>query len=271
LSLCYPGARGATQSELKKLLSYESYSDQDILDLNESFHTSMNALASENVALEMANKIYPKKGYELNQQYIEVVRKNFKSDIEPVNYDNASEAAGIINSWVAQKTQNKIKDLISPDAIDGLTRIILVNAIYFKGNWVNKFDANSTIQEDFHSESGSKVKVDMMRVMKKQLKYLANPANLEACVLELPYIDHNVSMTIILPNENTSLSKIENDLDSSKIKEILETHRSAKVNVYLPKFKLEYKKEVNLTQHVFYLLVFSLIFKINKKLIKDFK
>jgi serpin B len=214
--------------------------------LNESFHTSMNALASENVALEMANKIYPKKGYELNQQYIEVVRKNFKSDIEPVNYDNASEAAGIINSWVAQKTQNKIKDLISPDAIDGLTRIILVNAIYFKGTWVNKFDEHNTSPHDFHLTNSAKVKVDMMKVHKKHLKYLANPANLEACVVELPYIDHNVSMTIILPNANSSLSKIEKDFDSAKIKEILEARTFGKVNVYLPKFKLEYKREVYL-------------------------
>jgi serpin B len=120
-----------------------------------------------------------------------------------------------------------------------------VNAVYFKGDWANTFDKSSTKQEDFHLTNGSKVKVNMMKLKDKKLKCLVNPADLKATVVELPYVGKNLSMTIILPNEDTTLSMVEKDLDASKLKKILESNEKDSINVYLPKFKIEFKNEVN--------------------------
>jgi serpin B len=245
LSLCYPGARGETKSELKNLLAYTNLTDQAILGMHENFHTGLMSLVGGKVTLDLANKIFPQKGWDLNKDYINAVKKYFKSEVEIVDFGNAFEAAGIINKWVKQKTHDKIKDLIPANSLSDLTKMILVNAIYFKGEWQIQFNKQKTSQEDFHLTNGSTIKVDMMKLSKKILKYLANPVDLEASVLELPYAGANFSMTIILPNANVSLSKIENDLTWTKIKKILESNKdTAKVNVYLPKFKFEFKKEV---------------------------
>jgi serpin B len=252
MSLCYPGARGETQSELKSLLCLDLLSNDEIYEQAEKLHSNLNELATEDIALEMANKIFVKQDYELKKEYTDILNNYFKTDIQPLDYNSPSNAAKTINSWVSQKTNNKIENLINPAIIDAHTRIILVNAIYFKGTWENQFDKVNTSKQPFTLESGNKVDVDMMKLNGKKFRYLENPAGLNACVCELPYTDHNVSMTIILPNGNGSLSDLEQNLDNNKISEILTTAtRSVQVNLSLPKFKLDFKSEVRFQKCVY--------------------
>ena len=102
------------------------------------------------------------------------VKNHFHGEVEQVDFSDASASSKKINDWVLVKTNNKIKDLIPASSINNLTRLILVNAIYFKGNWMQKFDVIDTSKEDFNCADGSKVKVEMMKLRGKKFKILDN-------------------------------------------------------------------------------------------------
>ena len=131
------------------------------------------------------------------------------------------------------------------NALSPATRLVLVNAIYFKGNWLQKFNKESTIKDDFTLADGSKQKVDMMRLVNKKWK-AQNLEELNAQVCEFPYAGEKVSMTIILPHVGVKLEDVESKLNGGLIKEIFNKGYKQEINVFIPKFKLEYSQEVNL-------------------------
>lgn len=246
--MCYAGAKSETSAQLKKLLNLENLSDDDIMRLNQEILTSLNSSMGNEVTLNTANKIYPKTGFNVKKEFIDKVTKNFKSEVEQVDYSDPQKSSKTINDWVSQKTNSKIQNLVPASAINNLTRLILVNAIYFKGSWLNKFDKEQTTKEDFTLADGSKQKVDMMKLFGKKWKILNNVMDIKGMVCEFPYAGNNVSMSIILPFVGVKLEEIEAVLDAAKIKEILEVPiAKEKVNAYVPKFKLEYESELSET------------------------
>ena len=148
--MCYTGAKSETANQLKELLNLTNMSNDDILKLNNELVTCINTRLGKDVVLSTANKIYPNKGFELQKDFVETITKHFQGEVEQVDYSNPAESSKTINDWVLAKTNNKIKDLIPPMSIDSLLRLIVVNAVYFKGTWANKFQPSLTIQEDFH-------------------------------------------------------------------------------------------------------------------------
>lgn len=198
------------------------------------------------VELNVANRIYPKTGFTLNKDYTSLLTQYYKSDIQALDFSNKTQSVKIINEWVEAQTKNKIKNLLTLDAINDATKLILVNAIYFKGSWAKQFQKESTYPDEFQLSNGSKAKVDMMVLNGNQFKYSVNPVpNLDAAVCELPYIGGKLSMTVILPNQDVDISSIESKLDSNILKEIFAANQClVKVNVLLPKFKLEQSFEV---------------------------
>lgn len=247
--MCLVGAKNNTHSELKSLLSYgKNLDDDNMMRLNVALLNELKAASGAEVSLSIANKIFPKQDYEIRKEFIKMNQEFFKSDVECLNYNDAKNSAKTINTWVANETKDKVKDLIDPNVIDEYTRLILVNAIYFKGNWLNKFDTQVTNEDDFHLENGSTVKVNMMR-MSKKFKFLANPNGIEACACELPYAGNKIAMTIILPNRGVSLASIENKLEPINIRAFIQqVPLRSKVNLGLPRFKLEQKLEVALNK-----------------------
>ncbi|RNA44444.1 serpin peptidase clade B (ovalbumin) member 6, partial [Brachionus plicatilis] len=127
LVMCYAGAKCETASQLKDLLSLTNLDDEKILSLNQELISSVNNLSGD-VVIKTANKLYPKQSYEILSKYLSLVQKNFHADVESINYDNAEESANTINGWVSEQTNDKIRNLIDPNSINGLTRLILVNA-----------------------------------------------------------------------------------------------------------------------------------------------
>merc|ERR1712130_1029779 len=139
---------------------------------------------------------------------------------------------------VEQITQSKIKDLIKPDMLNSLTRLVLVNAIYFKGDWASKFDVKKTTEEDFHLEDGSTKKVPMMRQTKKF--EFAILEELSASMLELPYKGGRLSLQLVLPRKGNSLATLEQKLRTADLQQLFDSQRNEeKVAVTLPRFKLE--------------------------------
>ena len=243
--MCYTGAKSETANQLKELLNLTNMSNDDILKLNNELVTCINTRLGKDVVLSTANKIYPNKGFELQKDFVETITKHFHGEVEQVDYSNPAESSKTINDWVLAKTNNKIKDLIPASSINNFMRLILVNAIYFKGSWVEKFYPVNTSKEDFTCADGSKVKVDMMKLRGKKFKILDNVLDISGLVCQFPYGGNNVAMTIILPNENVKLEVVEKELSATKIKDLLEAEiDKKKTNVYIPKFKLEFDIEV---------------------------
>lgn len=246
LSMCYAGARNETAQQLKDLLHISKLSDAEILDLNSKYISNIQHNLGGDVTITTANKIYPNVGFDVKKDFLELVTKHFHSGVHQVDYSKPAESADTINQWVAEQTRDKIKNLISPDSLNSLTRLVLVNAIYFKGNWLSKFDKENTQKREFRSIDGSKKEIDMMHLFGKKFSFMWHPEGIEASACTLPYVGEKIAMTIILPDEGKTLDQIEASLTPDVLNFIISCNNpEEKVNLVLPKFKLEHKTELS--------------------------
>lgn len=247
LSMCFAGAMNETADQLKQLLEMSSYSDSEILRLNNGYMTELNEIdQNNNVEINMANKIYSNVGIAVDDKYAKKIGSYFDAEIQTLDFSDAFDSAQTINEWISDQTNNKINDLIAPDAIDHSTRMILANAVYFKGLWMYEFDSDQTINKDFNLADGTKKPVSMMRVSEVKLKFIKKPFNLGVNVCELPYDGEKFAMTILLPTQvDTNLDTFIAKLTPCMLNDILRRNGTkVKVNLELPKFKIDFKREL---------------------------
>ncbi len=238
LAMTYAGARGGTQEQMGRALRFS-------LDQPE-LHPAFAALAGElervqtegNVELNIANSLWPQEDYDFLQEYLDLVEKHYGAPIIPVDYRRAEAAAEAINAWVEDETGGLIKDLIGPDALDQLTRLVLANAIYFKGDWATPFEEDRTEDAPFHFGEDKTVDVPMMH-QKNHLPY-AEADGVQ--ILELPYKGGDVSMLVFLPEEKGDLGRVEEMLtaEPGRLREWTQELRRREVEVYFPKFTMEW-------------------------------
>lgn len=193
--------------------------------------------------LSIANQIYVKTGFELNKNFQEVAVKKFHSGVASLDFARNVESAKAINQFVEEKTKEKIKDLIKPNMLNALTRVVLVNAIYFKGNWEHQFKAENTREGDFYINETEKVSVDFMHNKKKYNYGVLD--DLDATVLEMKYANSNFSFVIVLPNSRSGLSALESKLKNTDLTNIFEQMYTQEVEVTIPKFKVEFEISLN--------------------------
>ncbi|XP_044267033.1 serine protease inhibitor 3/4-like isoform X5 [Tribolium madens] len=233
LSMAFQGALGSTAERFASTLQVP-----EAKTAAEGYSEVMKRLNSvENVTLLMANKVFLMAGCKLLSGFETAVTKNFQSEVQLVDFAKTEAAAKTINDWVEVKTNEKIKDLIKKEDLDDLTRLVLVNAIYFKGNWKNKFNKEDTKTEPFYLNDVDTVDVQMMHT-KKKFNYKVDQA-LDAQILEMPYINEDLSMIIILPNQKNGIAELEKKLENYNLSEITQNMWNTEVNVALPKFKIE--------------------------------
>ena len=245
MSMCYAGAKNNTEAQLKQLLGYSSLQNEHIHNGNAELTDSIKRLG-DSVAINVANKIFPKHGFNVKQSFVDLLRKFYNSDVQTVNYDNPRESAKIINDWVEAQTNSKIKNLVSENVINDLTRLILVNAIYFKGNWLHKFDAAQTYKEQFRLNDGTTKTVDMMKLLNKKFKLHLSTPGLGAAICEFPYAGEKISMTIVLPHDN-NIDQVQKQLTPQVLNNFFNGQNfKGKVHLYIPKFKFEESIEVSL-------------------------
>ncbi|XP_032510918.2 serine protease inhibitor 3/4-like isoform X1 [Danaus plexippus] len=235
LALLTLGSEDPAHSELLTSLGI-SADDQ----IRSSFKSlSQNLLSIKGVTLNVANKVYIKEGdYDLNEDLKKDAVSVFNAAFEKVDFRQNAAAANLINKWVENQTNNKIKDLISADSLNDDTRLVLVNAIYFKGTWKKQFDPANTMDQPFFITSSETVDIPMM--YKEDNYYYGESRSLNAQLLRLDYVGKEASMLIVLPNEveglNGVLSKLAEGHDL--LKELDDMH-NIKVQVTIPKFKIE--------------------------------
>ncbi|RXN26575.1 leukocyte elastase inhibitor-like protein [Labeo rohita] len=242
LSMVYLGARGETANEIAKVLSFSS-----VCDVHSHFETLTSTINSPSASyiLKLANRLYGEKTFSFLSEYLDSSLKLYHAELQAVDFTGASEESRqLINKWVEEQTENKIKDLLKPGVIDGLTRLVLVNAIYFKGNWKHMFEEKGTKEMAFKINQNETRPVQMM-YQEESFPFRSIPEdNLK--VLELPYKNEQLSMLILLPNESQDgsdpLLKLESALTLDKLLDWTRKEQMATwmdIRVHLPKFKLE--------------------------------
>uniref|UniRef100_A0A8C6SWZ1 Serpin B6 n=1 Tax=Neogobius melanostomus TaxID=47308 RepID=A0A8C6SWZ1_9GOBI len=195
-------------------------------------------------ALSIANRLYGEQTFTFNRDFLSETKKHYDAQLETVDFASNAEASRIqINNWVKEKTQDKIIDLLASDAVGSSTRLVLVNAIYFKGKWAAQFEEESTFDTEFRLNKTDKKPVKMMR---QKIKFPFSFLEEVNCkVLELPYKGEDLSMIIFLPidieDDTTGLEKLEKELTYDKFKEWTGKDRmlQVEVEVSLPRFKME--------------------------------
>ena len=191
---------------------------------------------SEPLKLSFANSLWPQQDYKLSEDYLALTKKYYGDSITPVDYQRASEEARKqINKWVSDKTENKINDIIQPGTFDNLTRLVLVNAVCFKGAWEHPFKKTLTKDAPFHLSSSESVKVPMM-TQEKYFNYVDTGDGLQ--ILELPYVGSDLSMLVLLPKEIDGLEQLESRLSFESLKNRRRSLKNSEVIVFLPKFRM---------------------------------
>lgn len=239
VSLAMMGAKGKTAEEMATVMKFKPDSHESVAN---NFQTLMSTI-KESKVMKIANKIYVQENYPVKAEFNEIATKKFGSEAQNLNFGQSVESAKVINGWVEDKTNNKIKDLIDASALTVDTRMVLVNAIYFKGFWEKKFKTEQTLPGPFWTSETESVQVDMMHT-KARFNYGVFD-NLDATAIEMGFNDTDITMLIILPNKKEGLSDLESKLHTIDLSAMTSVMYSQEVIVTLPKFKIEYEISLN--------------------------
>ncbi|KAL2085423.1 hypothetical protein ACEWY4_018743 [Coilia grayii] len=242
LAMVCLGAKGNTSTQMHESLSLHKAEGDFHLGFNKLFAELNKAGAP--YALSLANRLYGEQSYQFVEKFLADTKEHYLAELEAVDFRTNAEAARLnINKWVEAKTQEKIKDLLAEGVVDDKTRLVLVNAIYFKGNWEKQFDSARTSEVPFRLNKNESKPVQMMH-QKAKFPFTYIP-DVNCQILELPYVGKDLSMLIMLPNEmednSTGLEKLEQALTYDNFVEWTKPDMmdTVEVVVGLPRFKLE--------------------------------
>ena len=240
--MTYAGARGDTEQQMGKVL----HLGNEQKTLHAAFGALQRGLAKageqKGIQLSIANALWAQKDHPFLPAFLQTAKGDYQASVAQADFKAAAEPArGEINHWVAQKTRNRIQDILPDGSVNHLTRLVLANAIYFKGTWARRFDKSATSTAPFDLAPGRKVEVPMMR-QKGDVRYTEN-ADFQA--VELPYIGGGLSMVILLPNQADGCGQLERRLTPALLASTLKQMREQEVEIFLPRFKLESSFKLN--------------------------
>lgn len=239
LAMTYAGARGETGSQMAQTLHFAS---QDQL------HPALNALDlqlkekpvnldkdQEPLQLNIANAVWVEQTFAFLPEFLDTLARNYGAGVRLADFINQPNQERItINNWVSDQTEDKINDLLPEDSVGPDTHMVLVNAIYFKADWLDQFDANDTYDVPFNLLDGSQVDVPMMG----QGMYIPYASGDGYQAVELPYAGSTAAMNIIVPDSGR-FEEIESALTYDMLEDIFEEINQTSVMLRFPKFKFE--------------------------------
>jgi serpin B len=242
LAMTYAGARGQTADEMATALHFALPPERlhaGFADLSRELN---NQGKPRKAKLQVANRLWGQKDYGFLPGFLKLTEDNYGADLKEVDFaGNTEQARQTINTWVEEKTQQKIKELLKPGILNVDTRLVLTNAIYFKASWQRRFDPKATVDGPFFVTADKQVTA---KLMKGQIR--TNFRNFgDVAVLELPYQDHELSMFFLLPRQKDGLAALEKNLTAAKLQEWTGKLSDHIVQVTLPKFKVTAEFELN--------------------------
>lgn len=236
MSMVAAGAAGNTERQMLQSLALPADRTARHAALA-ALRARMDAVGAKgDVTLDVANRVWTQKSYPLLPAFVKDVESVFGAGFAAADFaGQAEQERRIINGWVEEKTRDRIKDLLPPGILTPLTRMVLVNAVYFYGTWQTPFSKDRTEAAPFHAAPGRDLDVDLMQAHLEHLGYHEEPG-LQVC--ELPYKGREVSMVVLLPAAGR-LGALEARLARGDLDAITDRLRPRTVNVGLPRFKIE--------------------------------
>ncbi|MBD3369429.1 serpin family protein [Candidatus Fermentibacteria bacterium] len=237
LAMAYAGAREETEEQMAEVLHFTLPQDR----LHPAFGLLGEQLSTAELApsetgdpliLNIANGLWVDSNFPLLQGYVGLVREHYDAEVRNMDFVGDPDGSRrIINEWASRKTRRRIQNLIPGGVIDVDTRVVLTNAIYFKGSWQHPFPEEQTEPDDFHLPDGSEVEVPMMHLT-ESLPYTETAG---CAAVELPYVGGNHSMIMLLPDG--SPADFEKSLDTDTLRRIVERLNSYRVTLTMPRFE----------------------------------
>ncbi|MEM7761127.1 MAG: serpin family protein [Cyanobacteria bacterium P01_A01_bin.40] len=238
LAIVRNGTAGETLAEIDRVLSLDSIDAQNIDPSYTQLIEALTAFDSNDVKIAIANSLWVNQNIALKEEYLNNAREFYQAKVSNLDFANAA-VKNTINQWVADNTNKKITQIV--DAVAPEDAMYLVNAIYFKGSWSQKFAAAATSQKPFYPTPESSKQVAMMS-QTGDYRYYENE---QFQAVRLPYGEGELGMYIFLPQTRSSLEQFQQQLNLDNWQEWLGQMRSQPGNISLPKFKLEYDIELN--------------------------
>ena len=242
-AMAFAGARGSTASEMAATFHFALPPDR----LHPAMAALLSGLNSEHPGyqLRVADALWAEKDFRFLDDFLKLTASDYGAGFNRVDFKAAPEAVrGTINQWVEQKTEEKIKDLLPAGSINAATRLVLTNAIYFKGDWQSPFKKATTADEDFHLSAAQTVKTSLMHLTAR-FNYF-NGGTFQA--LDIPYKSGELSMVVLLPNDVEGLAALEKSLTADALKQWAGQLRGgSRVILTLPKFKMTQSFQLNKT------------------------
>ncbi|XP_072808319.1 serpin B13 isoform X2 [Vicugna pacos] len=247
------GTRGATAAQLEKVLFLEKDTESSRIktegkesekteEIHHQFQRFLNEISklTDDYELKVVNRLFGEKTYLFLQKYLDYVEKYYHASLEPVDFLNAAdESRKKINSWVESQTHEKIKDLFANGSLSSSTKLVVVNVVYFKGQWDREFAKEDTQEEEFWLNKSTSKSVLMM-TQHQSFSFMILE-DLQAKILGIPYKNNDLSMFVLLPDDIDGLEKIIDKITPSELIEWTSPgHMEERtVNLHLPRFEVE--------------------------------
>lgn len=239
LGMTLLGAKNETAKQLQRSLSFtQELGDPRVQALAVAMksHTEKKELE-----FQLANGVWIEKQGTFLESFLNGVKEGFSARLMQADFINAAQAARLeINSWVANVTKGKILDLLAPDLVTTLTRLILVNAVYFKADWATPFNETASAKADFWEVESDKRTVTLM--WKREMMQYSENSTMH--LVKMLYRGGTTSMVVVLPKKRGTLEDVEKHLTESAFAELQSSSRHEDVELYLPKFKVDQKQSL---------------------------
>lgn len=231
--IAYEGAGDNTASEIQQVFGFES----DNKKRREMISDTLSRLNHKDdwYNLQVANALWIKDGYEIKQNYIDVATTHYSSTVENVDFVT-NNGIDKINNWVKEKTNDKIEKILESGSTDELTRMVITNAVYFKGKWSSQFSPEKTTDKPFWTGKNNSVIIPMMREPADVYNYLETD---KIQALELNYLGGNISMVVLLPKDRDGIESLEQLMNKNKFDSIKNSMTKQPLTVEMPKFEFE--------------------------------
>nr|XP_028584321.1 serpin I2 [Podarcis muralis] len=238
LGAIHLGAKGKARDEIRQLLNLQGN------DAGEAFKPlqTLFSVPSEGKAFtfNLANALYLQEGFMVKEQYLHSNKEFFQTAVKLVNFQDTKASAEAISTWVENKTDGKIRNLVASGDLGPLTRLLLVNALFFKGDWKQTFKAEDTSWMPFTKSDGSVTEIPMMHLQLKAKLGHFSDHNVSYQVLELPYKGEEFSFVLILPAEDVPIEEVEKLITAQLMKSwFAEMEEDEDIEISLPRFKIE--------------------------------
>lgn len=239
LAMTWAGAEGRTAEQMAEVLRFDMSEES----VHQQFEDIQGKLASDYrqqyiegtgdpLTLEVANALWAQEDFSLLPDYVDLVRARYAAEARNLDFaGDPEDSRQTINAWVEEKTRDRILNLLPRGSIDALTRLVITNAVYFKGSWRDPFDESATSDGPFTTAEGSEVTVPMMHQTEEYPYFQGFGCR----AVELPYADNQSSMVVLLPDGD--LGEFEQTLTEQKLSDITDSLTSKEVELTMPSFE----------------------------------